>query len=274
MNTNHKHPFSHAEAWERQMAEWRRVRQEKGADPACAAFWDSLQIWEDYERYTNYPGRLIRPILDSVDSNQTVLDIGAGSGSFAIPLAKQARWVTAVEPSCAQCRRLNEAAALDGIGNISVIQKDWNTVGLEEVEHHDVVVASYCLFMTGMAAAVSKMLQLTRRRLFLVHLAGHDLGDVIREIRGEEAQLPGHRMLVMVLKEMGLTPTVRIFSRDYTLPLHLQLEMFRSDQGFTVSEICDLKKALEHSGRILMKDGEPWIDRTYQDALIAIETGK
>jgi SAM-dependent methyltransferase len=274
MKTTDQQPSSHAQVWERQMEQWRRVRREKGADPSCAAFWDRLDIWEDYERYTNYPGLLIQPILDSVDSNQTVLDIGAGSGSFAIPLAKKARWVTAVEPSWAQCRRLNEAAALEGIGNISVIQKDWNRVGLEEVERHDVVVASYCLFMTGMAAAVSKMLQLTRRRLFLVHLAGHDLADVIREIRGEEAQVPDHRMLVMVLKEMGLTPTVRIFSRDYTLPLHLQLEMFRSAQGFTGSEICDLKKALEYSGRILKKDGEPWVDRTYQDALIAIETGK
>jgi ubiquinone/menaquinone biosynthesis C-methylase UbiE len=271
MDISNERGTTWAEVWERQMDRWRRMRRGRGADPACAAFWDSLNIWEDYERYTNYPGPLIRPVLDSVDSNQTVLDIGAGSGSFTLPVARQAGWVTAVEPSSSQCRRLMQAAAFEGIVNISVIQKDWNSVGLEEVGRHDIVVASYCLFMTGIVAAVSKMFRLARRRVFLVHLAGHDLQDMVREIRESDAEVPAHRLLLHVLKEMGLNPKTRVFSRDYALPLHLQLEMFRSAQGFTDSEIRELEKALEVSGRIEVKNGEPWITRTYQDALIAID---
>ncbi len=273
MKTNDEHSSGHAQVWERQMDRWRRMRQERGADPDSVAFWNGLHIWEVYMQYTNFPGPLLQHVLDAVEGSQIVLDIGAGSGSFTLPLARQAGWVTAVEPSSAQCSRLKRAAASDGIINISVIQKDWNSMGLEEAGRHDIVVASYCLFMPGIVDAVSKMHQLARRRVFLVHLAGHDLQDVIREIRGKEAQPPDHRLLLEVLKEMGLDATARIFSRDYALPLNLQLEMFRSAQGFTDPEVCELEKALETSGRIERKNGEPWITRTYQDGLISVEAG-
>jgi SAM-dependent methyltransferase len=273
MKTNDEHPSDHAQVWERQMDRWRRMRQERGADPDSAAFWNGLHIWEVYMQYTNFPGPLLQHVLDAVEGSQTVLDIGAGSGSFTLPLARQAGWVTAVEPSSSQCRRLMRAVASEGIVNISVIQKDWNSVGLEEVGRHDIVVASYCLFMTGIVAAIHKMHQLARRRVFLVHLAGHDLQDMIREIRESDAEVPDHRLLLYVLKEMGLDVTARVFSRDCALPLNLQLEMFRSAQGFTGLEVRRLKRALEVSGRIEVKNGEPWIARTYQDALIAIEAG-
>jgi len=262
---------SWAEVWENQMDQWLRMRRERGADPDSAAFWNGLHIWETYMRYTNYPGLLLQEVLDGATESQTVLDIGAGTGSFTLPLARQVRWVTAVEPSSAQCNRLMQAAAAEEISNIAVIQKGWRSVSLEETGCHDMVVASYCLFMRDIVAAVHKMDQAARRKVFLVHLAGQDLQDAIRKLRGKKAQPPDHRLLLEVLKEMGLDPTTKVFSRSFSLPLHLQLEMFRSAQGFKDPEVRELEKALETSGRIVERNGEPWVSRTYQDALIAIE---
>ena len=271
MKKNNSQDPGWAQIWQRQMDRWRRMRRERGADPDSVSFWDGLHIWEAYEQYTNYPGRLLQHVLKSVDSSQTVLDIGAGSGAFTLPLAKQAGWVTAVEPSSAQCRRLTRAVESMGIANISLIRKNWDAAGMEEVGSHDIVVAGYCLFMKRIVPAIRKMHQLARRRIFLVHLAGHDLQGMIREIRGKDAEVPDHRLLLQVLKEMGLDAKARIFSRDYALPLNLQLEMFRLAQGFTAPEIRTLKKRIAVSGRVEKRKGEPWIVRNYQDALITIK---
>ena len=61
---------------------------------------------ESMKRYKNHshrkqhrPDPLLDFILQSVDSNMSVLDIGAGSGRWTIPLAKKAKIVSAVEPS-------------------------------------------------------------------------------------------------------------------------------------------------------------------------------
>lgn len=72
---------------------------------------------------------------------------------------------------------------------------------------------------------------------------------------------------------MGLDTETWVFTRAFALPLDLQLEMFRSAQGFTDSEIRDMEKTLEGSGRIEKREDQYWVNRTYQNALIAIKAG-
>jgi len=261
-----------AKTWEEQMGRWRSLRRQSGADPASTAFWNGLDVWEAYERYTNYPGLLLQPILAAADPFDTVLDIGAGTGAFALPLAKRVRWVTAVEPSSVQCARLMRKAASMEVGNISVIQKDWNAMCVVEIEPHDIIVAAYCLFMEDIVAAIRKMHCLARRRVYLVHLAGHDLQDEIHSIRGKASDVPDHRLLLDVLKEMRIEATCQVFSRSFYLPLDLQLEMFRSAQGLRDSEVQRLKMTLREAGQIEKKDSQFWVRRFYEDALIMMRT--
>lgn len=263
----------YAAAWNRQMDQWRLMRCKKNVDPASSVFWNSLNIWEDYERYTQYPGLLLEPVQAGLDSRRTVLDIGAGSGSLAIPLARRAKHVTAVEPSGAQCDRLTRAMQAAAIGNISIIPKDWDSVELDELGTPDLVVASYCLFMRDIAGAIAKMCQVARQRICLVHLGGHDLLDVVRKIRPEEAQVPDYQLLMEVLKEMGLDASVKLIPRTFALPLELQLNMFRAAQGFADAEILKVKEALNMSDRLELQAGELWLRRSCLDALIVIEVG-
>ena len=91
---------------------------------------DSSHNWnkkENAERYDansrgEYDAR-IRLTLDGldVDTNSRVLDIGAGPGTLAIPLAPRVKEITAVEPGAGMVAILRERAAKEGITNISCI---------------------------------------------------------------------------------------------------------------------------------------------------------
>ncbi len=260
-----------SDKWDRQMGRWKRARSGRASDPGSAAFWNGLEIWEAYEAHTEYPGALLDAVLQEIDSNSSVLDIGAGTGAFTIPLARRAKSVTAVEPSSAQRDRLLRAVQAADLSNVSIVPKPWEKVTLEEAGRPDVVVAGYCLFMEKIRDALWKMMRSGRKRVFLIHLAGHDLQPLIREIRGSQATVPDYRLLLDVLKEMGLHAETTVFDRLFSLPIGLQLDMLRSAQGFTNPEVNAIKDLLHQHGQTQERNGSIWIDRHYRDALISID---
>ena len=75
------------------------------------------------------PKRLDDPVLDALRSatrpDDVVLDIGAGAGRYALPLAKVAREVIALDPSAAMLGALREGMAEFGIRNVRPIEARW-----------------------------------------------------------------------------------------------------------------------------------------------------
>jgi SAM-dependent methyltransferase len=75
------------------------------------------------------PRRGDDPVLellrDLIQPHETLLDIGAGGGRFALPLALAAREVIAVDPSPGMLAILREGMAEHGIGNIQLVQGRW-----------------------------------------------------------------------------------------------------------------------------------------------------
>ena len=92
------------------------------------------------------PDRADDPVLNAlyevVDASTTVLDVGGGSGRFAIPLASRAKHVTVVEPSVGSMEELESIAAERGITNITAVASDWD---VSEVEPADIVLCSVVL---------------------------------------------------------------------------------------------------------------------------------
>ena len=75
------------------------------------------------------PRRTGEPALEALlamaGRDETWLDIGAGAGRYALPLALRVREVVAVEPSGGMRRALRTGMAEHGIGNVRVIAGSW-----------------------------------------------------------------------------------------------------------------------------------------------------
>jgi len=120
---------------------------------------------ENAERYhansrSEYDAR-IGLTLDGLDVNgdSRVLDIGAGPGTLAIPLASRVRDITAVEPGAGMVAILREQAVKGGITNITCIEKRWEDVNSTRdlTGPYDLVIASLSLTMEDILAALEKM---------------------------------------------------------------------------------------------------------------------
>jgi SAM-dependent methyltransferase len=272
--TNEGKKLSPAEIWAARIDQWNRARTREKGNLDSKEFWNGFDLWEEYEPFTRYPGKLIEPVLDHIDMHSSVLDIGAGSGSISMIVAKVAKTVTAVEPSSAQMERLRRKVLLEAAGNVSLVEQRWEEVSIDEIGCHDIVIASYCLFMKDIEACLQKMYDAARKAVFLVHLGSHDLRKAVRKIRGGDVTIPGLRLLMHILGDMGLPAEVRIFRREFEIPLELQLKMFKYAQGFSEAQLEDLKNYCEKDGRLYVRRGRLWLRRVYRDALISILKGK
>ncbi|MCL0102656.1 class I SAM-dependent methyltransferase [Dehalococcoidia bacterium] len=73
--------------------EWRKLvlgsSLRKSGDPFTSGEyvdWYDLQL-----EHNNYPGILLEKVRRQLGRNSTVLDIGSGTGAFAIPLAREVK---------------------------------------------------------------------------------------------------------------------------------------------------------------------------------------
>ncbi len=93
-----------------------------------------------------------------VSDGARVLDIGAGPGTYAIPLASRGCSVTVVEPSPIMREAMDEQLSRSPALDITVIPKRWEDVTIDEVgAPFNIVLASYSLTMVDIGSAVSKM---------------------------------------------------------------------------------------------------------------------
>jgi len=138
-------------------------------------FWDRMaKRYNESVKHTDRAERIIPKL--NIDFNCTVLDIGSGPGTFAVPLAKMVKQVTAVEPSAEMFSCLKRNVQEANIKNITCINKKWeDVVPFDDLVKHDVVMASHSLDMLNIAEMISKMNLLANRSVYLFTFAGKSI---------------------------------------------------------------------------------------------------
>lgn len=124
--------------------------------------WDKKENAERYDKNakSEYDDRVRTTIASlEITPDSRVLDIGAGPGTLAIPLAPLVREVMAVEPGAGMMAILKAHAERDRIRNITCVQKLWEDVDLSQdlKTPYDVVIASLSLTMFDIREALIKM---------------------------------------------------------------------------------------------------------------------
>lgn len=108
-------------------------------------------------------GEVALDILRSmVIPGETWLDIGAGGGRYALPLARLAREVIAVDPSAGMLAILRESMAENGIANVRVMEGRWPVAEPVEAEVTLIAHVSYDIeeigpFLDAMEASARRL---------------------------------------------------------------------------------------------------------------------
>jgi len=119
-----------------------------------------------------------------------VLDVGAGSGRYAIPMAKMGCEVTALEPAAAMVEQIRERMALENITNIKILNKPWQALDLESEKmlgQFDLVFASMTPGIQG-PDDILKMIRASRSACYLsshTRDRWHHLDKVWKDIFGQ-----------------------------------------------------------------------------------------
>lgn len=260
-----------SEEWKRyhETLPWTQKLKTKGI--TSEEFWDSHQFGDridEYNRIAGYPGRILDRMQKFADPNSSVLDIGAGSGAYTIPLAKVARSVTVVEPSHGQIARLKKRAGQEELDNIEIINKRWQDVERAELGNYSMVNAAYCFHMPDIRLALQKMLDVTSGAIFLVSSVDSGFKDIYNHVLGEKESDPEHVYLYGVLTQMGYVPNVDIITRNFQIPLEMQMEIFRNNYNITPELEQRLLSWMKSSGRLVEQDGETWLKRRVKEAQI------
>lgn len=144
---------------------------------------------------------VIEPFLSP---RKTLVDVGAGAGRHAVPLADRLEWVTAVEPSEGMRARI---AAPD---NMTVVASTWQDA---EVAPADLVICCHVLYgVEDLVPFVAKLDATAKDRVFVMMRESdlpHPATLVRKRLTGDPGpRLPRFSELLMVLLQMGIAPEV------------------------------------------------------------------
>jgi SAM-dependent methyltransferase len=184
----------------------------------CGSNWESRERALTFLKQSRENSFRIRHVIEGlpVGPGSRVLDIGAGPGTLAVPLAGVAAHVTAVEPATGMAGVMAEYAADSGVSNLTIVRKRWEDVdpAVDLEGRYDVVVASYSLGMPDIRAAIETMCEASSRWVYLFWFAGTTIWeqamlDLWPKLHGKDYRLgPKADVLFNVLYSMGICPNV------------------------------------------------------------------
>ncbi|HSO08565.1 MAG TPA: class I SAM-dependent methyltransferase [Desulfoprunum sp.] len=136
---------------------WRNARSRKSWGSSSAADWDKKAV---SFAARNQSSPFVSLVLAHIPltPTATVLDVGCGSGTLALPIARQVSSVTAVDFSAGMLTALRQMAAAADITNITTIEAgwedDWSSFG---IQRHDIAIASRSLAVADLRAALQRL---------------------------------------------------------------------------------------------------------------------
>jgi SAM-dependent methyltransferase len=209
---------------------------------------------ENAERYdsssrSEYDDR-VKTTIDSLEINwnSKVLDIGAGPGTLAIPLAPLVREITAVEPGGGMVEVLKNRAEKQGFRNIACVQKRWEDIdpARDLAVPYDIVVASLSLTMSDIREALGKMDAVSSDSVHLFWFADMPFweqmyADLWHLLHGSPYH-PGPKAdcLFGVLYQMGIYADVKMLplKKEYRFGSRDEMfAFFRSSSGLSMTTL-------------------------------------
>ena len=232
---------------------WRQIVADRATlahGHAGSGYWDRRA--SSFARSPHARSDEFLQVLDPyLSPRKTLIDVGAGTGRHATPLAERLEWVTAVEPSDGMRSHIPPR------DNMTVVASTWEDA---EVAPADLVICSHVMY--GVAEPVpfvEKMERSARERVFVM-MRETDLPHPAAEIRRRLAGAAGPRLprfsgLFMLLLSIGVAADVR-FLRYPIVTRYATMDEALEDCRALYGDGWDESRAHGVLHQILRKEGD------------------
>ncbi len=192
---------------------WRKMVEEehaqsdarRGAEPPPADHWApfAANFAADPNRSDD---RLIGPLGRDLLPTDTLMDVGAGGGRHALPLALRCQHVIAVEPSPSMCAVLLQLTSAHGFKNVTIVPSRWEDA---EVGPADMVISTHVAYVVRDIAGFIRKMDAHARKMVRMVLYPFSPQSESFEIwervhREKRLSLPGLPLLLEVLQELEI----------------------------------------------------------------------
>jgi len=238
----------------------------KHRGPMQAGFWNSMSGKydrnQDQQRAEVRISRILNLISDSglEISGAEVLDIGAGTGNVAIPLAKAGARVTALDFSDGMLSKLSERAKEEGVTLAGILHRNWDELDVisEGMKgKFDLVIAS----MTPAVrcpATFEKMLDVSKGLCYYSGWVNRKWDasyyELYRKLFHEEFREGMHGFYL---------PFMDLYLRGYNPKIKIIQDVWKNDE--TIDEVVDSVCGFFHTSRDIT-DGIRNQIRTYYES--------
>ncbi len=203
--------------------EWREIVEAEYEQVERLREWRNSDYYQPIaSQFTDDPYRTNDPILDTlraVAGPETVwLDVGAGGGRYALPLARTSKRVIAVDPSSGMQEVLRGELERYGIDNVVQRNLRWPE-GSDEIKSHCSLAAHVGYDIREINPFIDGLERATSERCIALLMDRAPSGGFERlweQVHGEPRQaLPAVRDFVHLLLARGTIPEIRLFPRNH-----------------------------------------------------------
>ncbi len=165
---------------------------------------DYAEFYDLQQSESGYPGKLLPPVIEALNGYTSVIDIGAGTGFFTIPLLNAGHEVTAVEPSSGMSDIIIKKCPTEKRILLNIINKKWeNWTGAK----HDAAICIHSLYpMHDVKKSIELMLTSADRKIIIVR-EPLEMKTITGLIRGEfniKSDREFNSLVTSTLKNLGV----------------------------------------------------------------------
>jgi SAM-dependent methyltransferase len=193
---------------------WKRVvvdHDGEDAAPPGPSYWDRRA--RSYARGTLGRLDLLSVIEPYLAPAKTLIDVGAGTGRYAVPLAAKLEWVTAVEPSEGM------RSHIPPLDNLTVVASTWEDA---EVAPADLVICAHVMYgVKDPVPFIGKLDASARERVFVMMRESRAVHPAVRVrerlLADSGPREPRFNELFMLLRQIGIVPDVTFLSYPFVV---------------------------------------------------------
>jgi len=246
---------------------WQQAYRRRKTDRNDREFWNKrAPSFAEHVKESPYVTDFLK--IMAPEPHWSVLDVGCGAGTLALPLAAMVTRVTAIDFSEVMIDILVDRCRKEVITNVSLHilgwQDDWDAAGIEK---HDVVIASRSLVVEDLRAAITKLASKARHRVIISSLVGDGPFDrkIFEAIGRPLDRGPDYICVYNLLYQMGIFADVAFVGNQVNEKVFPELNKVYSDieeavQGYrwmiddmTIEEEARLRIFLEK--HLVKRDG-------------------